>query len=56
MEKKYNRILIKLSGEAIGKEDGWDIDNKKLEKGFEKIIERSKKGGKDVFLIRAVNI
>ena len=44
MEKKYNRILIKLSGEAIGKEDGRGIDNKKLEKVVEQIIEISKNG------------
>ena len=36
MEKKYNRILIKLSGEAIGKEDGRGIDNKKLVKKMSK--------------------
>ena len=44
MEKKYNRKLIKLSGEAIGKEDGRGIDNKKLEKVVEQIIEISKNG------------
>lgn len=44
MDKKYNRVLIKLSGEAIGKEDGRGIDNKKLEKVVNQIVEISKTG------------
>ena len=31
-EPKYKRVLIKISGEALGKEDGRGIDEEKLEK------------------------
>ena len=41
---KYKRILIKLSGEAIGKEDGRGIDKDKLEKVVNQIIDLSKAG------------
>ena len=41
---KYKRILIKLSGEAIGKEDGRGIDKDKLEKVVNQIIDLSKEG------------
>ena len=41
---KYKRILIKLSGEAIGKEDGRGIDKDKLEKVLNQIIDLSKAG------------
>ena len=44
MDKKYNRVLIKLSGEAIGNQDGRGIDNKKLEKVVDQILEISKTG------------
>lgn len=40
---KYKRILVKLSGEAIGQEDGRGIDSDKLEKVVEQILELSKK-------------
>lgn len=39
MESKYKRILVKLSGEAIGKEDGRGIDSQKLEKVVEQLID-----------------
>lgn len=42
-EPKYKRILVKLSGEAIGQEDGRGIDSDKLEKVVEQILELSKK-------------
>lgn len=38
MEKKYNRILVKLSGEAIGEKDGRGIDKEKLEKVVEQLV------------------
>lgn len=44
MKYKYKRILVKLSGEAIGGEDGKGIDKNKLEKVVEQIIELSKAG------------
>ena len=40
---KYKRILVKLSGVAIGQEDGRGIDSDKLEKVVEQILELSKK-------------
>ena len=40
---KYKRILVKLSGEAIGQEDGRGIDSDKIEKVVEQILELSKK-------------
>lgn len=39
MELKYKRVLIKISGEALGKEDGRGIDSLKLEKVVEQIKE-----------------
>ncbi len=50
MNSKYKRILIKLSGEAIGKEDGRGIDSEKLEKVVNQIVEISK-GGTEVALV-----
>ena len=41
--KKYKRILIKLSGEAIGEENGRGIDKIKLEKVVDQIISLSKR-------------
>lgn len=41
---KYKRILIKLSGEAIGQEDGRGIDKVKLEKVVDQIVELSESG------------
>lgn len=38
METKYKRILIKLSGEAIGRENGREIDSKKLEKVVNQLV------------------
>ena len=55
MEKKYNRVLIKLSGEAIGKEHGRGIDNVKLEKVVNQIIEISKSGTQIALVIGGGN-
>lgn len=55
MEKKYNRVLIKLSGEAIGKEDGRGIDNVKLERVVNQIIEISKSGTQIALVIGGGN-
>lgn len=44
MKYKYKRILLKLSGEAIGKENGREIDDKKLDNVVKQIIEISKAG------------
>lgn len=55
MNKKYNRVLIKLSGEAIGKENGRDIDNDKLDKVVSQIIDISKSGAQVAVVIGAGN-
>lgn len=44
MKYKYKRILVKLSGEAIGGEDGKGIDKNKLERVVDQIIDLSKAG------------
>ena len=41
-EPKYKRVLIKISGEALGKEDGRGLDSEKLEKVVDQIVEISK--------------
>lgn len=53
--KEYKRILIKLSGEAIGQEDGKGIDSKKLEKVTKQIIELSNDGIQIAIVIGAGN-
>lgn len=55
MNSKYKRILIKLSGEAIGKEDGRGIDSAKLEKVVDQIVEISKEGMEVALVIGAGN-
>lgn len=55
MEKKYKRILVKLSGEAIGKEDGRGIDSEKLEKVVNQIVSLSKSGIEVAVVIGAGN-
>lgn len=52
---KYKRILIKLSGEAIGKEDGRGIDKDKLEKVVDQIIYLSQEGVEVGIVIGAGN-
>lgn len=53
--KEYKRILIKLSGEAIGQKDGKGIDSKKLEKVTKQIIELSNDGIQIAIVIGAGN-
>ena len=55
METKYKRILIKLSGEAIGRENGREIDSKKLEKVVDQIVEISNLGIEIAIVIGAGN-
>jgi uridylate kinase len=55
METKYKRILIKLSGEAIGKENGREIDSVKLEKVVKQIVDISKLGVEMAIVIGAGN-
>lgn len=55
MSAKYKRILIKISGEAIGKENGREIDSKKLEKVVDQIIEISKMDVEIAIVIGAGN-
>jgi uridylate kinase len=55
MDIKYKRILIKLSGEAIGKENGREIDSKKLEKVVNQIVDISKLGVEIAIVIGAGN-
>lgn len=52
---KYKRILIKLSGEAIGKEDGRGIDKDKLERVVDQIIDLSNSGTEIGIVIGAGN-
>lgn len=52
---KYKRILIKLSGEAIGKEDGRGIDKDKLERVVDQIIYLTKEGVEVGIVIGAGN-
>ncbi len=42
MDIKYKRILVKLSGEAIGSNDGRGIDKEKLEKVVDQLVDLSK--------------
>ena len=51
----YKRILIKLSGEAIGQEDGKGIDSKKLEKVANQLVDLNKQGVEVAVVIGAGN-
>ena len=42
MDNKYKRVLIKLSGEAIGESNGRGIDKNKLESVVNQIVELAK--------------
>lgn len=55
METKYKRILIKLSGEAIGKENGREIDSKKLEKVVKQLVNIHEMGVEIAIVIGAGN-
>ncbi|MEG2348150.1 MAG: UMP kinase [Clostridia bacterium] len=52
---KYKRILVKLSGEAIGKENGREIDSAKLEKVVNQIVELASKEVEIAIVIGAGN-
>lgn len=52
---KYKRVLIKLSGEAIGGEDGKGIDKLKLENVTNQIVELSNEGVEIAIVIGAGN-
>lgn len=44
MVPKFKRVLIKISGEALGEESGRGIDSKKLSKVVDQVIELSNSG------------
>ncbi len=52
---KYNKILIKLSGEAIGGENGRGIDKEKLENVVNQVVELAKQEIKIAIVIGAGN-
>ncbi len=52
---KYKRVLIKLSGEAIGEENGRGIDKNKLEKVVDQLVDISKQGVEIAVVIGAGN-
>ena len=55
MEPKYKRILVKLSGEAIGGTDGRGIDKEKLERVVEQLVELANKNIEVAVVIGAGN-
>ncbi|MEG1989692.1 MAG: UMP kinase [Clostridia bacterium] len=55
MDTKYKRVLIKLSGEAIGCDDGRGIDSNKMEKVVDQIVEISNSGVEIAIVIGAGN-
>lgn len=55
MDIKYKRILVKLSGEAIGGKDGKGIDKNKLEKVVNQLVDLSKCGVQIAVVIGAGN-
>lgn len=55
METKYKRVLIKLSGEAIGKENGRGIDSIKLENVVDQLVKLSNSGIEIAVVIGAGN-
>ena len=52
---KYNRVLIKLSGEALGDSTGRGLDNDKLERVCEQIINLTNKGTQCAIVVGAGN-
>ena len=52
---KYKRILIKISGEALGNEDGRGINNEKLNFVAEQIAKIKKEGAECSIVIGAGN-
>ena len=55
MNVKYKRILVKLSGEAIGGTDGRGIDKNKLEKVVDQLVELKNAGVEIGIVIGAGN-
>lgn len=55
MKAKYKRILVKLSGEAIGKENGREIDSSKLERVVNQLVELSNNSVEIAVVIGAGN-
>ena len=51
----YKRILVKLSGEAIGQDDGRGIDSNKLGRVVEQLVELNKQGVEVAVVIGAGN-
>ena len=49
----YKRILVKLSGEAIGEADGRGIDSDKLETVADQIVDLNKAGTEIAIVIGA---
>ncbi len=55
MDLKYKRVLIKISGEALGKEDGRGLDSEKLEKVVDQIKEIHEAGAEIGLVVGAGN-
>lgn len=55
MKKQYKRILVKLSGEAIGEADGKGIDSNKLEKVVNQLVTLAKEKVEIAVVIGAGN-
>lgn len=55
MSIKYKRILVKLSGEAIGGNDGKGIDKEKLEKVVDQLVQLAKEKVEIAVVIGAGN-
>ena len=56
MNPKYKRILVKLSGEAIGGTDGRGIDRSKLERVVEQLVKLSEENIEIAVVIGAGNL
>src|SRR5699024_1254948 len=53
--KMYKRILVKLSGEAIGQDDGRGIESSKLERVADQLVDLNKDGVEVAVVIGAGN-
>lgn len=51
----YKRILVKLSGEAIGQDDGRGLDSTKLERVANQLVDLNKSGVEVAIVIGAGN-
>lgn len=54
--KKFNRIVLKLSGEALAGEQGYGIDPKTVEKIAKQVVEVSKLGIQVAIVVGGGNI